>query len=251
VLGELGTLLPRLTRAPWLVSRRVRSDYYLEPKVRAALERRYERVLWCEEPEPRLAGLEARQERIPPICCRQPEECLGRPEARAALGVDPEQPLVIVLGSGSAAVQDDLLRLLLRVRDRIRDGFRLEVMSTVLPAGERTGLRVRALYPAMRYLRAADLVVSAAGYSAVWESRSLGLPAIWLPQARRYDDQAWRARGGLTAATPRQLEETIASSLRTRCAAQARPEPFCGATVLAERLAGRLGAATPAPRRRT
>jgi len=243
VLGDLSALLPSLDRAPWLVSRRVREEYYLEPEVRAAIEGSYERLLWCEEPEPGLAQLRLPQERIPAICCRRPDECLSRSAARSELGVDASEPLVILIGSGPPRGQGELLRLLLQVRSRLGDTFRLEMLSPALPSREESGVRVRALYPAMCCLRAADLVVSAAGYSAVWETRRLGVRAVWIPQPRRYDDQLWRGRSGVMARTPTELEASIASALSAPAEEPAPPDLEDGAATLA----ARLSAATQAP----
>jgi Glycosyltransferase family 28 C-terminal domain len=243
VLGDLSGLLPSLDRAPWLVSRRVRAEYYLDSDVRAALEGCYERLLWCEEPEPGLEQLRLPQERIPPICCRRPDECLSRGDARSELGVDAGEPLVILLGSGPPRGQGEMLRLLLHVRSRLGATFRLEMLSAELPSREEPGVRVRALYPAMCCLRAADLVVSAAGYSAVWEARRLGVRSVWIPQPRQYDDQLWRGRSGVVAGTPPELEASIASALSAPAEEPAPLDLEDGAATLA----ARLSAATPAP----
>jgi len=71
--GVVGELTPLLERAPaaWLVARRVREDYYLHAPVRAALESRYERVLWCETPPPVLAGLAVPATPLPLVLPRE------------------------------------------------------------------------------------------------------------------------------------------------------------------------------------
>jgi hypothetical protein len=85
---------------------------------------------------------------------------------------------------------------------------------------ERNGARLAFLgdhegvFPAAPYLPAADVVVAAGGYHAYHEVRAAGVPAVFVPQWRRYDDQAERVRDGLVAKDPPTLERAVASLLR-------------------------------------
>lgn len=190
VLGELGDAFFSGRRA-WLVSRIGRPDYYLAPEVREAVEARYEGVLWGEEPPPALRGLGRRSEGPGPILIRRPEECLGREEARRELGAPEHGRLVLLLG------EDKLARVTAKALARIGGA----------------SLRVGAPFPAMRVLRAADAVVCAAGYHAFHETRALGVPAVFVPQDRLYDEQDRRAQGVRTARSPQELETGLREAL--------------------------------------
>ena len=205
--GVVAELTPLLERAPaaWLVARRVRDDYYLHPPVRAAIESRYERVLWCEAPPDALVALAVRATRLPPVLLRPP--ALGREEARRRLGVAAGEPLILALGSGDVERQRQLGRLLARIA--ARRGAALRFVSHELAPVE----PVVALFPAAAWLEAADVVVTAAGYHAFHETALAGVPVVLVPQARVYDDQRWRARGGVVASDPAALETAIARLL--------------------------------------
>jgi len=248
VLGELPPILAA-TRAPcWLVSRWVTPAYYLDPGVRASLEERYERILWCEAPPVELEALRLPASRLPPVLLRARGECLAREEARRALGADGDAPLVLALPSGDPALQEELCRLLRKVCARVAPAARLVAISAELPARDEPGLRVAALYPAVRALAAADLLVCAGGYHAVHEARLHGLVAIHLPQRRVYDDQHRRVAGSLVAEEPAQLEALVACALAQRAVAlpqRAAPLPPAaedGASALAALVDARLGA---------
>jgi len=231
--GVVGELLPLLDRSPtaWLVARRVRDDYYLHPPVRAALATRYERVVWCEEPPPPLAALGPSMTRLPPVLLRRPT--LGRAEARRRLGVATDRPLILGLGSGNVERQRLLCRLLAKIAARHHAALRF-VSTELSPRPP-----VLTLFPAAAWLAAADVVVTAAGYHAAYETALAGTPAVFVPQARAYDDQRWRARKRMHAGAavcamatdPPSLEAAIVRLLR---GGSRRPEPFGdGAAALA------------------
>lgn len=205
--GVAGELQPLLGRCPaWLVSRWVAPAYYLHPLVREAIESRYECVLWSEDPPPPLAALRVPQARVPPILLRPP--ILGRDEARRALGVASGEPLVLALGSGDVERQARLCRLLARIASRVGAAFRF-VSAEIPPAAP-----VHRGFPAAALLAAADVVVSAGGYHAFHESRLHGVPTVFIPQRRRYDDQWRRVRGEEIARDPVELEAAIVRVLR-------------------------------------
>jgi hypothetical protein len=216
VLGELAGVLPRLSRPAWLVSRRVRPRAWLATGVRAAIESRYERLFWCEEPPPELVGLAVAQRRVGPVLIQRPDECLDAEAARAALALPVGDRVVLMLGSGSEHEQRETLRLLLKVRARLigrGSGFRLVVLSARLPPTRETGLMVIDAFPAMRVLRAATLLIAGGGYASWHEVNALGVPALFLPQARPWDDQAGRVAASQPPASPEALEAEIAQRL--------------------------------------
>jgi hypothetical protein len=199
VVGELGRVLES---APvWLVSRWVRPDYYLHPGVREALESRYERILWAEEPDPALRQLRIPQTQVGSVVLGV--EPLPRGQARRELDVRGERALVLALGSGAPERQALLLRVLAKVAARV--GAALRFVSDVLPPSA----PVVRLFPAARWLRAADVLVSAGGYHAVHEARAAGVPSVFVPQARRYDDQFRRVAGEVVALDPAALERAV------------------------------------------
>lgn len=229
--GVTADLLPMLGRAPaWLVSRRVRPDYYLHRDVRGAIESHFERVLWTEAPAEALRALRVPQHDLPPVLLGAP--ALSRAEARRRLGVAPDATLVLGIGSGEAEQQARLCRLLAKIARRA--GAEIRFVSAELPAAgphgnaaEREPAAGRTVargdlassahgehmvvhaFPAAALLPAADAVVSAAGYHAFHEATALGAPAVFVPQRRRFDDQAWRAREALVAADPAALEAAV------------------------------------------
>jgi hypothetical protein len=215
ILGELQSALAHTSMPAWLISRWVRPRYFLQAAVRQVIERRYSGMIWCEAPPDALRKLELPQYDVGPIVIRTAAQCLDRSAARAALRLEGEHQVLIALGSGSVARQRDFCRLLRRMCARVsaRSGRQLTLyfVSAELPSHVSTHLTVGALFPAMRYLRAADLVVTACGYHACHETRSLGLPAVFVPQRRLYDDQFARAaaHGSPIASSPQELERLV------------------------------------------
>jgi UDP:flavonoid glycosyltransferase YjiC (YdhE family) len=228
--GVVGELAPWLGRVPaWLVTRRVVPDYYLRPVVRRALESGFERVLWTEEPPEALRALAVAQDRVPSVLLRVP--ALPRDDARRRLGVARDRPLILALGSGEPARQARLCRLLVAIAARA--GAALRFVSDELPQAA----PVARLFPAAAWLPAADVVVSAAGYHAFHETAAAGVPAVFVPQRRRYDDQWWRAREAVVAGDPAALETAIGRLLREGC----RPRPVeDGAGAVARAVEGRV-----------
>lgn len=206
VVGELAPLLtPRRAPAAWLVARRVTPAYYLHPRVRDAIETAFEQVVWCEEPPDGLAALRVPQRQVPPVLVRAP--MLDRATARARLGVGDDRPLVLALGAGDPTRQAHLARLLGTIAARAHAELRF--VSDDLPAAH----PVVYLFPASAWLCAADVIVSAGGYHAVHETQAAGVPTIYIPQARRYDDQWWRVRNLPVAADPATLERLVRALL--------------------------------------
>ena len=92
-------------------------------------------------------------------------------------------------------------------------------------------------FPAAPLLPAADVVVSAGGYHAFHEVRAASVPAVFLPQWRRYDDQGERVRGGVVAADPPALERALRSVLHEAGAGRATLPPLEHPEAGAEELA--------------
>jgi hypothetical protein len=200
--GAVAELLPLLERVPaWLVARAVRPAFYRHVPVAAAIESRYERIVWTEPPPEGLEALGVPSAGCEPVLFfREP---LEREAARAALGVGAAERLILALGSGEASRQERLCGLLGRIAARLPAELRF--ISDELAAGG----PVVHLFPAARYLAAADVVVTAGGYHAFHETRAAGVPTVYVPQRRQYDDQHHRVRGCPVASDPAGLERAV------------------------------------------
>lgn len=207
VVKELPPLLGR-AHARWLVTRNLEPDFYLHPAVRDTIDRRYERIVWTEDPPPALAALAPPATRIEPVLLAP--EALERAQARRVLGLGEgdERPLVLAIGSGAVETQRRMARLVEKLAARLGLAWRfasheLEADGGVLP-----------LFPLARYLAAADVAIAAGGYHAVHELRVARVPAVFVPQRRRHDDQRHRVRGERVARDPEQLEREVEGALR-------------------------------------
>lgn len=217
-------VLADLPEGPWkkvLVTRWVHPRYYLSPPVLAAL-RGYDLVLASEPLHPDLLEALGPVHRIEPLILRQPDRTLNLP-----------RPTVLALGSGPQHLQQRLQH-------------RLQALSAVHGFWLRWSSMTNdpTLYPAAAWFRDADLVVSAAGYQTFYEVVEAGVPALFLPQKRKTDDQAGRAEGRLgvtpptpcrVARTPSELERELVWLLEN-----ARPSPgrrLQGAVQAAQRVA--------------
>jgi len=198
-------LLRELPPPAILVARWVPPRFYLDPAVRRTIEGRVELLVWGEEAPEELAALAVPSVRVGPILLAEPP--LSRAEGRARLGVPDDARLILALPSGDATEQARLVGLLVKVAARL--GATLVAVSDVLPPVP----PVAPFFPAARLLPAADTVVSAAGYHAFHEIALSGVPAVFLPEPRRYDDQARRAAGWPIARSPRELEALLGAGL--------------------------------------
>ena len=131
----------------------------------------------------------------PPVMLLREGELLERNEARDALGLKREGHYALFsLGPGNLKDVSGIAEGLIgeiqsrghavvwaRAPISVRD---LPLPDNVLPI---------AIFPLVRYLRAFDCFVGAAGYNACYEVVQAGLPALLVPNAMLADDQARRA----------------------------------------------------------
>ncbi|HEY6548950.1 MAG TPA: hypothetical protein VI589_13635 [Vicinamibacteria bacterium] len=237
LLGELEGLRSR-ARASWLVTRIVKPAYYRHPPVREALAT-FERVIWTEDPPAGLLtaqGPGSLESRLAPLLLAP--ALPPRAEARARLGLGASERVILALGAGPHDGQVRLHRLLVRLSAEL--AARLMFVSDELPDEPSV---VRA-FPAAPLLPAADVVVSAGGYHSFHELRAAAVPAVFLPQQRRYDDQHLRVRGCLVAEDPASLEKALGAALEGDPPPQAFPprleHPEAGVEALAELVRERL-----------
>ena len=135
---------------------------------------------------------------VAPIRLLDDHEWLPRDTARAELGLEPDQPAILVqLGSGNNFDYGALRRLLVE-RLATRPGLQM-VMAEWLMAerslGPEQGVAVLRRFPLSRYIRAFDASIGAVGYNSFHEAIHAGLPSIFVPnESPQQDDQLARAR---------------------------------------------------------
>jgi UDP:flavonoid glycosyltransferase YjiC (YdhE family)/glycosyltransferase involved in cell wall biosynthesis len=136
--------------------------------------------------------------RVPPMLVLQESELLDRAEARKALGVQAEGPVVLVqLGAGN--VNDVLTAANAFVRRLTQEPGLQVVVSESVIANQFMNLpdqvKKVTLYPLGKYYRAFDFVVTAAGYNSFHEMIGYAIPSIIVPSRidTALEDQPARA----------------------------------------------------------
>ncbi len=140
-------------------------------------------------------ALRERAHRVGPIVLLDREELLDRAAAAAELGLDPGRPAVLVTLGQGAEVREATRRTLARLT--AGGDVQVAALSSALTAADEVPegvIDLRATYPMSRYFAAFDGAVAAAGYNAYHELIELGVPSLFVPMARRTDDQPARAR---------------------------------------------------------
>lgn len=201
----------------------------------------YHRILapYPEAPHPAAEAVGA-------ILIRQPDEALGRADARRRLGLDPDasEPVVLGIHAGDPGEVSGFFGLINAACERLPASWRLRLL-TPLPLIDDQGSEWVHCYPAADVLPAADLVLTGAGYNSHAELSAFGLRALYCPFARSHDSQ--RAR---LLPEQRRFELTIepaALAVMIRDALQQPlPEPspaawYGGARRTAERLVELMG----------
>jgi UDP:flavonoid glycosyltransferase YjiC (YdhE family) len=137
-----------------------------------------------------------RKVKTPPVTLLKTNEIFCREEARDKLGLDRDGRYALLsLGPGNLKdVSDVASGLLKELRER---GFtavwaRAPISVRDLPLPE--DVLTISVYPLVRYLRAFDICLSAAGYNTSYEILQSGLPSLLVPNLQVADDQTRRAR---------------------------------------------------------
>jgi hypothetical protein len=135
---------------------------------------------------------------VDPIRLLDASDLLSCDEARAAIGIDSSRPAVLLqLGSGNNYDYATLRRAAITLlQERYHADVRVaEWLIAEQPIKLPEGVGILKEYPLSRYLRAFDLVISAAGYNSFHELLLAGVPAIFVPNEHpQQDDQLARAR---------------------------------------------------------
>ncbi len=132
----------------------------------------------------------------PPVTLLAAHELLDRSAARDALGLPQDGRFALLsLGPGNLKdVSDIASGLIDEMHDR---GF--AVVSAKTPISVRDvalpeGVTSISVFPLVRYLRAFDIFVGAAGYNTCCEVMQAGVPSLLVPNTLVADDQARRAQ---------------------------------------------------------
>lgn len=195
------------------VLRHVREEVAARQGWAARLGELYDGFIFCED-SPVLDGLAKAVRPRPvagvgPILIRDAGELPTRQEARRALGLAAEERFVVAVATGTRREQDELQSAYGALRRAIRGrrGVRLVV------AGAGGGRGRWGYWPLIERLPAADLVVGPAGYNLFHEVSVLGLPAVWLPMRKAFDDQFWRSRDAIQVRSRAEMLDAVAAAL--------------------------------------
>jgi hypothetical protein len=135
--------------------------------------------------------------RVPPVSLLEVVPALGRAEAAAALGLDPDRPaLFIGLSSGLPGDPRHARRAAIE-RAMQHTDWQVGLVNSPLADHAKddpaNAVQINGVYPIVRYLTAFDAAISAAGYNSVHELIPARLPTLFIPTAARTDDQTARA----------------------------------------------------------
>lgn len=186
----------------------------------------------------------------------------SREQARAALGLPPDRPVLLLApGAGASGSVDDSAREVLAALAAHHPDWAVAVTRQAI-ARHRVGVggagspRVHMLedvYPLARYLSAFDAAVSAAGYNAVHELLAAQVPTLLVPNtAPATDDQVARAEGaarrGVVLCAQRELAASVQALLgdrETLRSAMAELDPPTGGRQIADRVLALAASGAP------
>lgn len=132
---------------------------------------------------------------VPPVCLLDDEELLDRAVAREALGLPAHGRYVLFsLGPGNlkdvAGIGHNLIRLFESIGFQVVWALApITVRDVELPSG----VKIISRYPLVKYMRAFDAFVGAAGYNTCCEVVQAQIPSVIVPNTQLADDQARRA----------------------------------------------------------
>ena len=120
-----------------------------------------------------------------------------REEVRKRFGVSDDKLLVFIsLGGGGDETNPETLRNLLQILSQIPQVqllFAEGLLAKNAFAGTDNILVINE-YPASKLLNGIDFALASAGYNTFHELLYFGVPTIFMPKLRGYDDQALRAQ---------------------------------------------------------
>lgn len=162
--------------------------------------------------------------RTAPISLHDVLAPVSRSRARAALGLDPSRPaLLLAPGSGALGSVAAVSTQVMDTVAQLDPSWQIAVTKPAIAAHQVAGSTVHVLtdvYPLVRYLPAFDAAISAAGYNSVHELLPAGIPTLFVPSGNHAtDDQRRRAEGvasvGAALVSATDLTGTTSSSARS------------------------------------
>ncbi len=139
--------------------------------------------------------------RVPPISLLEVMDQLDRETAARELGIDPNRPtLLLTLGSGRlgdvAGPGSTALDVVLGNTDWQVAVTNSPVAVNLVPlVDDSRVIEIKGVYPLLRYFKAFDATVSAAGYNSVHELVPAGVPTLLIPNtSSKTDNQEGRAQ---------------------------------------------------------
>lgn len=172
------------------------------------------------------AARPGRKVRTPPVALMRQDELLSSAQARDSLALSSSAKLALFsLGPGNLKDVSEIARGLIGLLRS--NGF--TIVWAQAPISVRDPLLPEfvvpiSVFPLVRYMRAFDVFVSAAGYNACCEIVQSGVPSLLVPNTLLADDQARRAEMVSRyvpvvvsdCETPGEREEAVARLLRLR-----------------------------------
>lgn len=196
------------------IYRAVKAEVAADTRFQSVLGAYHKIILPCENgvhDSPLSERLEERALRVNEILIRSREEIPLREQARQVFDIPPDARAVYVStgGGGDSAAEEIFNRLY---------ELALSLPDIVFVFGAGPLYRGREFHAAnirwsqrlvmMEYFRAFDAAITAGGFNSVNELMHCGIPCVFLPQERKYDDQYSRAAACAAAGAGR-----VASSL--------------------------------------
>lgn len=201
------------------VCRAIRAEVASQPAFQSALKG-YDKLLLPEEdgindtPLPEFA--QQRAVGVPPILLRSVEETYERAEARARLGI-PEgvKALYASTGGGGDKDAEALFEQLVTAARALPEihftlGAGMLYRGREFPAPNVSWTRRPVL---SECFRAFDGAITAGGFNSVWELLHCGVPCLFLPLARGWDDQEARVERCVAAGAGVRLRELSAEAI--------------------------------------
>jgi hypothetical protein len=213
ILGELAPLLPQISCPKIAVLRRLQTAWIEQWDLPRLLPSSYDQLALI-EPGARFEGYPENVPTLetPPVLARNVSELFSPVDARAALDHEGEAPLVVAAITGGSVGDYGILRAAeTHLQAVCGDNATLRLAAPVQPVGH----QAKAIFhvPLMEVLTGVELVIGACGYNLAHETAALGVPAIFLPQRRKYDDQLSRAEGRRVAPSGGELEALMCQHL--------------------------------------
>ncbi len=132
---------------------------------------------------------------IPPVTLLRDDELFERQAARDSLGLNPNGRYALFsLGPGNLKDVSAIGRGLIdeiKARGYTVVWTRTPISTSDVPLPD--GVVPISVYPVVRYIRAFDVIVSAAGYNTCCEVLQSGVPTLFVPNTLVADDQTRRA----------------------------------------------------------